>query len=291
MAATITLGVAPLLFLQVIYGYFFYSASIVSAWNWFLIVPVVIIVYYLLYLISMKRSLSVSGKLKLLVLVLIGFIYISYTLTMISDLAEKPDLWAGLYQSSPAGFSLNPSFGETVFRWLHTLSGALVVAGLFMQLLPLHHKGLKGNRDLLRLGSRTFLHGVILATLFGLIYLFTWNSEIIRAFLGSPGLHAIVGAVVLNIIALILNFRAVKSERPHLKIWTAAVLVFAGVFCMVIARHSLRLIYLEGRFDQANLTVASQWSIFAVFAILFVAGLVTIFWMLRKSFGGREATA
>lgn len=291
MAATITLGVAPLLFLQVIYGKFFYSASIVSGWNWFLIIPVAIVVYYLLYLVAMKEKLSVSSKTKLLIVVLIGFIYISYTLTLISDLTEKPDLLPDLYRSFGGGFAFSPDYGEILFRWLHSIAGALAVAGVSIQLFSIHNKKLAGNSDLLRLGSRTFLHGVILATLLGLIYLFTWQVEIIKAFLKSPGFHAILGAIVLNIIALIINFRVVKSDRPHLKIWTSAVLVFAGVFCMVIARDALRLIYLEGHFDPAALVVKPQWLVFIVFFVLFIAGLVTLFWMIRKYFAAPRSAS
>jgi hypothetical protein len=291
MAATITLGVAPLLFLQVMYGKFFYSASIIAGWNWLLIIPVVLVVYYLLYMVAMRENITVSGKIKLLMIVLVGFIYVSYTLTLISDLTEKPDLLPELYQASGGWIAFSPNFVETLFRWLHMISGALAVAGIFMQLLSIYHKKLKGDRDLLQLGSRSFLHGVILATLFGLIYLFTWDVEVIKTFLKSPGLHAIIGAIVLNVIALVLVFRIVKSERPHLKIWTAAVSVFAGVFCMVIARHSLRLIHLKGHFDPAALTYNPQWSVFLMFLLSFLVGLVILYWMIRKYFSSSEAPA
>jgi len=284
MAAAITLGVAPLLFLQVIYGRFFYSASIVSAWNWFLIIPVLIVVYYLLYLVAMNRRISPGTKFKLLILAVIGFIYVSYTFTMISDLAEKPELWQALYQSSPGGFSLNPSFMETIFRWLHIATGALAVAGLFMMLMALHRKGLQSRQAILRRGGKIFVHGVIVGVLLGLIYIFTLDSEIIGKLLRSPALHALIAALMLNIIALILVFKAVSSQRPHIKVWTSAVLVFFGIFCMVIARHILRLIYLQGDFNPGGLQVSPQWSVFVVFLVVFVAGLVTLYWMLRKYF-------
>jgi hypothetical protein len=49
MAATITLGVAPLLFLQLVYPQQMYSAAIVSGWFWLLVIPGVILAYYFLY--------------------------------------------------------------------------------------------------------------------------------------------------------------------------------------------------------------------------------------------------
>jgi hypothetical protein len=49
MAATVTLGVAPLLFLQLVYYQQAYAAAIVSAWPWLMIVVAVIFAYYFLY--------------------------------------------------------------------------------------------------------------------------------------------------------------------------------------------------------------------------------------------------
>lgn len=289
MAATITLGVAPLLFVQVIYGRFFYSATIVSAWNWYLIIPVLTVVYYLLYLVALSERLSHKSKLILLAISAAGFVYVSYTFTMISDLAEKPALWQGLYEASPGGMSVNPSFVETIFRWLHILAGALAVAGMSIMFIALYHPKAQVDRKLLRFGGRMYMLGVIKAAILGLIYIFTLDVRIIEKFVTSPGLHAIIGAAVLNVIAIYVVYRALGQERPHWKIWTSAILVFAALFCMVIARHILRLVYLEGYFDPAQLAIRPQWSPFAMFLVTFVIGLVGLFWMLRKYFGNRAA--
>ena len=287
MATAITLGVAPLLFMQVIYGRVFYAASIISGWNWFLLIPVVIIVYYLLYLVSMHKTMSTGTRVKLLLLAAIGFAYVSFTFTMVSDLAEKPDLWAGLYRSSAGGWSLNPAIDETIFRWLHIVVGALAVTGIFTQLLSLYHAKLRNNNEIFSLGGRMFMHGVIIGSILGLVYLFTLDSEIIRDFLASPGLHALITGIVLNIIALFFNFQASKSRQPEIKIWTSAMLVFAGVFCMVVARHSLRLVFLKGHFDPSRLPTNPQWLIFTLFILLFIAGLVTLYLMIKRFYMAR----
>src|SRR4030066_1191384 len=49
LAATITLGVAPLLFVQVLYGQFFYTSSILMAWPWFLVIVLLTVGYYGFY--------------------------------------------------------------------------------------------------------------------------------------------------------------------------------------------------------------------------------------------------
>jgi len=290
MAATITLGVAPLLFTQVVYGEYFYAASIVSGWNWFLLIPVMLVVYYLLYIIAVKQRLSDKTRLMLLTIAAAGFVYISYTFTMISDLAEKPQLWQSLYQSSPSGASINPSYLQTIFRWAHIIVGGVAVSGIMIQWFALFHPKVKGDRYLLAFGGRVFLLAVLKATILALIYLFTLDKAVFNRFLLSPGLHAILGAIVINIIAVLVTIKAVKAENPKKSILAASVLVLLGIFCMIIARHYLRLVYLEGQLNPANLQTNPQWSAFAMFLITFVIGLVVLYWMLKKFFSSPEPT-
>ena len=54
IAATVTLGVAPLLFVQVLYGRLFFTSSILMAWFWLAIVPLVILAYYGAYLLAFR---------------------------------------------------------------------------------------------------------------------------------------------------------------------------------------------------------------------------------------------
>src|ERR1035438_845348 len=56
LPATITLGIAPLLFVQVLYGQFFYTSSIIIAWPWFLVLVFLTIAYYGFYLASFQSG-------------------------------------------------------------------------------------------------------------------------------------------------------------------------------------------------------------------------------------------
>ena len=58
MAATVTLGVAPLLFLQLVFHRQVYSAAIVSGWFWLGVVAAAIVAYYALYRASWKAEKS-----------------------------------------------------------------------------------------------------------------------------------------------------------------------------------------------------------------------------------------
>ena len=57
------------------------------------------------------------------------------------------------------------------------------------------------------------------------------------------------------------------------------------VSLMVGIRHLLRQAYLKPYLDAQNLAVQPQWSVIALFLVLFVGGLATIAWMLWKVAG------
>ena len=78
--ATITLGIAPLLFVQVLYGQFFYTSSIIIAWPWLLVLIFLTVAYYSVYYVSFhsEERPGRAGNVMLLSVILIfliGFIY------------------------------------------------------------------------------------------------------------------------------------------------------------------------------------------------------------------------
>src|SRR5688572_12456208 len=55
LGVTITAGVAPLLFVQILYKRPFYTANLLLFHRWMAILPVLIVAFYLLYLQKSKR--------------------------------------------------------------------------------------------------------------------------------------------------------------------------------------------------------------------------------------------
>ncbi len=54
IAFAINMGVAPLLFIQVLYGNFIYTSSVLMGWYWLSVIGIVIIAYYSAYLFDFK---------------------------------------------------------------------------------------------------------------------------------------------------------------------------------------------------------------------------------------------
>ena len=135
LPATVTLGVAPLLFLQVIYGQFFYTSSVVIAWPWFLALVMLTVAYYGLYYVSARTHRQAgSGRRVLLasflLIAVIGFLF-STNLT----LSQTPAAWTGKYFADPSGWNLNLSEPTLVPRYLHFFTAAVAVGGLLLMLI------------------------------------------------------------------------------------------------------------------------------------------------------------
>lgn len=263
MAATVTFGVAPFLFAQLVYPQQIYSASIVSAWPWLMIVPVLIIAYYFLYGASFGSS---QRKGVYIGISLIGFVYVSFVYSSVFSLAENPVLAQEVYAGNQSGLLLNPDVGEYVFRWLHVLLGAVTVGGFFVGWVG------RDNESAYKAGKQAFFWGMATASVFGLVYLFTLGNALVPL-MRTPGIWALILGVVLSIGSL--HFYLKRRFVP------AAAMVFVSVLMMVYTRHHLRLVRLADQYDPASLPIQGQWSIFILFLVCFVIAIGAVWYMIR----------
>jgi len=275
MAATVTLGVAPLLFVQVVYGRFIYSASIISGWFWLMIFVAAILGYYCLY----AAAFSKKGKARTGVYLgsaLVCFVYISYVYSSVFALTERPDLQAILYAANQSGLILNNDVGSYLYRWLHVLAGAVTVGGFFVAALGRH------NEEAFAAGKLFFLWGMIVASVLGVAYMMSFG-EYLLPYMRSTAVWWMLVSVLLSIGSIHLLYKR--------RFMISGIMLFVSVLGMVVNRHIVRLLHLEGHFDPSMLAVDPQWSALAVFLVSFVLAVVLIVYMLRLYFGGKSKPA
>jgi hypothetical protein len=273
MAATVTLGVAPLLFVQLVYSQQIYSASIVSAWPWLSIFMAVMVGYYLLYGAAFTGE-SKPGRLPVFLTVaalLLAFVSIVYS--SVFSMAERPDLYRMLYAGNQSGLVVNTDVGVWLLRWLHMVTGAVCVGGYFVCLFS------RGSDAVYRLGRTGFLWGTIAAMALGTAYLVSLG-DYLRPFMRSPAIWVLTVSFVLSLGALHMVFKK--------KLTMGGIMLFVSLLGMVIIRHQLRLIVLDGQFDPAGIPVRPQWTVFVLFLVFFVLALMLVAWMLRMYLGDRK---
>jgi hypothetical protein len=276
MAATVTLGVAPLLFVQLVYGDVMYSAAIVSGWFW-LGIPFAAMFAYGCFHAASSTKKGVPRVRLWVLLGLAALVYISLTYSAVFSLAEFPASQKAHYAANPAGTVWHPELSRWLWRWLHMVTGAFTIGAFFL--------GVLGRRDddVRRDASFLFVLGTGATFFTGMLHLFTLG-EVVKPFLHSPGMHAVATGIVASIVAVpfFVKRRLVLS----------GLLLGVGVGSMVYGRHVVRLLRLEGSFDPAKLPVAPQWGVFAIFLVCLLVAVAAVAWMLRVYFGGvREAQA
>jgi hypothetical protein len=268
-AATVTLGIAPLLFLQLVFSRQIYAAAIVSGWFWLAVVLAVMAGYYLLYIASLRGD----GKSQrwLMLGALGAFLYVSLVYSSVFSMTERPELVHRLYTEVQSGLAWNPVPGDYVLRWFHMILGAVTVGGFFVGALG------KDDPEAFNAGRLFFLWGMVAASLAGFAYLGSLGSYMVP-FMRTPGIWSLSIAIVLSLGSLHFFFKR--------RILPSGVMLFSSLLGMVIGRHYLRLVKLQNQFDPASLRVVPQWSPFALFAICLAVAAIAIYYMTRAFLGG-----
>jgi len=269
MAATVTLGVAPLLFLQLVYPRQVYSASITMGWFWIMVIVAVMVAYYCLYGASFAERSPRSRIKDYLLVALLALIYVSLVYTSVFSLAERPDLAKQLYGGNQGGLIWNPQAQDYAFRWLHMILGAVAVGGFVVGLLG------KSDPGDYRVGRSFFLWGMIAAALAGFGWLFSLGAQL-RPLMHTPAIWALNAGIILSAAALHFYFK-----RSFL---ASGLALFVSLLLMVYTRHTIRLLRLEAFYDPASMRIAPQWSPFLLFAACFVIALALLAYMLRLFF-------
>lgn len=292
-AFTITFGVAPLLFLQVLYGHLLYASSILIAVPWLGIIGLVLLAYYGVYYFSLRgtnhsgRATAVLGGSTLL-LAGVAHIYTNNFTLML-----EPERWLGMYRRDPRGWNLNWADPTVVPRYLHFILGALAVAGLVLVIQGLRKRETSYGRWLIEQGTQLFVAPTILNYLVGFWFLVRLPAEVRLTFMGRNGLAtALLGIGMLLPLAAIVHLILAKNSKQPVR--QALIGIGTGVLTvavMVVMRDIVRNAYLAPYFRFEQLRVAPQWGVIALFVVVFVAGLATLAYMLRAAFKALRPTS
>jgi hypothetical protein len=295
LPAAITLGVAPLLFVQVIYGQYLYTSSIVMAWPWFLVLGCLVVAYYGFYYVSFrsKRQPGKAGIVMLLSVVLvflIGFVF-SNNLT----LSQTPARWGAKYFADPAGWNLNLFEPTLIPRYLHFFTAFVAFGGLLLVLIALS----KWKRDreyagyVFEFGGKAFQYATMAELLVGIWFLASLPRNLRMLFLGDNSLATILLVVGLAAAlgAILVMGRALREANIRLAAYGAPALIALTILCMSTMRDLLRDAYLAPYFHTQQFAVKTQWSVFPLFLVIFVAGVILWFVMLKRYglFAGSKA--
>jgi len=292
IAFTVNLGVAPLLFLQVLYGHFFYVSSLLMAVYWISIIALLLIAYYSAYIYDFKYVSLGSARAffigtTVLILLFIGFLFTNNLTLML-----HPEKWTAYFQR-PGGTMLNLSDPTLIPRYLHFVTASIAVGGLFIALAGNFNASNFSGRGILKkvaslagheekseqtdMGLRWFCYATLVQIAIGFWFLISLPSEIMIRFVGGSPFHSIVFLVGIAGVVLSLIFGFKKLLYP------TAISVIGTVTFMVLMRDLVRKAYLEPYFSLSSLKIIPQYSPLILFLCCFVVGLAVVGFILKAA--------
>ena len=281
VALGVTLGIAPLLFLQVIYGHLIYSSSVLMGLYWLLIIPLLIIAYYGTY-IHARASLRWLGRTAIGVAAAI-FLYIAFIYTNNMTLMLQPEKWA-VYFSNRAGTILNLDDPSLWPRYLHFVTASVAVAALFGSLVwqLRARKAVPDAEEQVRRGLKIFAWATLLQVVIGLWFLMALPRDIMLSFMGKSMLNTILLAlgVLLSLGAIVLAFMG--------KFWPTLWHLVVLTLVMVLNRVAVRDLYIGRFFKVEELPLKPQYDVMVLFVVILLIGLGAVWYMVKAMLHAAE---
>ncbi|MBI4911354.1 MAG: hypothetical protein HY823_01325 [Acidobacteria bacterium] len=268
ISLAITFGIAPLLFLQVLLGRFFYSATVLVAWAWLGMLGLLTLAYYLNYLAKhrLRKGEAATGILWTEALLFLGVAAVHVTV----NLAHlQPARWAGL-AAQPWSALLDPTF---LPRYLHFVLAALGFSGALLAFAALRVTGEEEDRRATaRLGLRAALLATALQVLDGFWLLLALPAPVLKGFMrgGALTMVPLTLGILLALGLLALLARNFDPLAQPVRVRRVLELTVAAMVPMVLTRHQLRDVYLAVPRAGEQAVVAPQWGPFFLFFGVFI---------------------
>ncbi len=299
VSVAIVLGVAPLLFVQVIYDPFWYTSNVLSA-RWVIAFIVILIGGYLAMYAFYYRNPNLATQPARgtwhLVISLVLMLVVGWIMHVLSYQMLLPEQWMSWYapggQIDPSGQKLH-GYSAARFAFFILLSVAVIAAWLFA-----YRRYLMGRKNddaayiawLLPLAHRLMLAGGVLAVASGALWLATLPEKM--AWFATSG-WVWAGAIALLITAV---FPRLLGRRLDQAAWGYAPFAVGAVALIVVAtaREALRFVTLLGThgYNAMDYTINfdgySTVLFFVTFAVLggvVLAYLLTVAWNAGQTKG------
>lgn len=276
LSSAIVLGVAPLLFVQVIYDPFWYSSNLLSAWwalAFLLFITLGFLAHYVFYL---KRHKNPGGYGIFGFLALFFVLGAGVVMSALSIQALVPGAWLDWYTAN----GTLATTGTTLYkfelgRFVHFIIPAFINIGIFMMLYSWYFRP-RSDVDgayldwVGRAGVKVAKIAAMIEVVVGCWWLMEIPSEL--GFLHNHWLW------LGSLLGLLLMFGLMKAEKdPDRFAVPMALFSFIAVFGMCATREVLRMVYVGAfKYSIYDYPVNIDWGSTALFLGTFVMGLIVM---------------
>ncbi|MBI5535464.1 MAG: hypothetical protein HY898_22230 [Deltaproteobacteria bacterium] len=280
----ITSGVAPLLFVQVLYGSFFYTSNVLMGFRWLALLLLLLVGFYgSYYMASRFKTRGMKPGQRILVAALVALAFGAIALTLVTNhlLSVHPSEWRDVQAGTMSAYSL-PTLWP---RWAHALVGTGVMGSMLLAHMSLRRAACADERAM-----SVARVGLVLAGLFGTAqilagahYLFALPEgfRVLLLSLQHPAAIAWGVAAFCAVLGSLLALVASSASSPRPLAWISTVLFSLTLVGMAWGREQLRLFHIESLIPADAWTHQPQVSPIVLFGVSTVAGIAALVWMIR----------
>ncbi len=299
LSGAITAGVAPLLFVQILYQREFYTANLLLFNRWMSILPILILGFYSLYILRSdwltRRSSVVKILTGLLPFLCVAFVAYSWTENHLLSV-NSPEQWRDFYVDNKKVY-FEPQILPRLAVWgLGSIATTCVWLAWQFRYRSVHRLPVD-NRSMQRL-PKLALFGLVASTVCGLAYYLS-APELSAVFLGPMARWYLLLAVIGMLAQMIGWFQLLRRvpltneiSRKQLFLSTGGLLV--TIVAMTACRECIRLTSLgSSRLQELipqhaeAMKVEGFW-VFLLFAVINIGLIYWCFHLVKNNFNDSD---
>jgi hypothetical protein len=271
---------------QVLYQQYFYSATILIGNAWMLLVVLLMVGYYSVYAYKMRGGAKAQAGGRAgtgwLGLASVLFLLIAMIHVAVNLLHSQPHIWTRI-ATNPWAILGDPTY---VPRLLHFVLAALgwsaLVAAWWATRRARAGHDVELNRAIAAYAWKWVLWTTLLQIVDGLLLTFVLPREVLIGLMQVQRIVPLTLSLLFGLGILMMVARVSDPvSKPGLVGGTLATMTLT-IVVMSITRHQVRELYLQPVSSSYELTTAPQWGNFLLFALLLVAGLATVAYMIKQ---------
>ena len=224
----------------------------------------------------------------------LGFAGIAFVYSNVMGLLLRPEEFLARFQASASGLHLSLRDPTLLPRFLHMLLGAIAVSGVAIALAA------EGRRsrdpEFATWAGRQGVYWCSAATILNFLPGFWWLAalprEVLLGFLGQDPLATtwFVLGILSALGALALLVPAAFAPEPGKLLYGASAGLVLSLVFMVLVRDAAREMTLAHIGFRSTPWVEPQWVPIGIFAVLLVAALACVVWMVVALAKGAAVT-
>lgn len=279
ISLTITFGIAPLLFVQVLHGRLFYSATVVVAPVWLGLLLFLLAAYYLTYAAKYRLRAGKGAAFPLALSALL-FLAVAAVQVVVHLLSVQPGRWEGVL-AAPWTALADRSF---LPRFLHFVLAGVTLGGVLLAWVAVRRvpsedaKAAASARA--SFGLKIALLATVLQLVVGLWLTVSVPREVLLGLMrgGAATMVPLTVGIAAGFGLLVFLARARDPFADRSSVRRSLELFGLAMVLMLVTRHQLRDLYITAADAHATAATTDQWGPLAIFLVCLVlcAGLVVV---------------